>query len=295
MSAQIYIGPAGWQYKDWQGIAYPQPKPKGFKELRYLSDFFNSVEVNGSFYKIPSVESVREWIDLVRHKDDFKFCVKLFHGFTHRDYLYTKEEVLAFSKSLDVLQRDERLAAVLVQFPWKFKNTPESLQRVLHLARDFKDFPCAVEFRHASWMTDDVFKQLQDAQMSFVNIDEPQHHHSMPPSDLVTSPIGYIRFHGRNAENWFKEDVGQNQRYNYLYNDTEIYSWLDSIKRIRNRTEMLIIIFNNHFKGQALVNGIQLSAILDDKKPVAPETLLQHYPQLQSIVSPKDDEQLLLF
>ena len=295
MSAQVYIGPAGWQYKDWQGIAYPQPKPKGFKELRYLSDFVNVVEVNSSFYKIPSPNSVQEWLGLVRYKSNFKFSIKLFQGFTHRHFDYTRDEVLAFSKSIEALQRDNRLAALLIQFPWKFKNTPEALERVLKISRDFSMFPCAVEFRHASWMTDDIYKQFQDSHISFVNIDEPAHNQSLPQSDIVTSPIGYIRFHGRNSENWFKDNVGQDQRYNYLYNDSEMYSWLDSIKRIRDRTEMLIIIFNNHFKGQALVNGIQLGAVLEEKKPVAPVTLLRHYPQLQSITDTKDDEQLFLF
>ena len=295
MSARVYIGPAGWQYRDWQGIAYPQPKPKGFNELRYLSDYVDIVEVNSSFYKIPSPAAVLEWCKQVRHKPNFKFCIKLFQGFTHRDYGFTTEEMRAFSKSLDILQQQNRLAALLIQFSWKFKNTSDTLPRVLKLARDFENFPCAVEFRHASWMADGVYKSFQDANISFVNIDQPEHHHALPPTDVVTAPVGYIRFHGRNSDNWFKENIGQDQRYNYLYSDSEMTSWLDRIQKIRQRTEALIIIFNNHFKGQALVNCIQLSAFINDQNPFAPENLVRHYPQLDSIVIRKDDEQLSLF
>lgn len=294
-SAHINIGPAGWNYKDWRSIVYPHQRAKGFQELHYLADFFNLVEINSTFYKIPALESVQSWIAQVQNKKGFQFSVKLYQQFTHSDYPPEKEQVSAFCQILELFQREARLATLLVQFPWKFKKTAGNRTTLFKLMEKFKDFPCAVEFRHDSWMSDETFHTLQDRQIAFVNIDEPKHEHSLPQSTIVTSNIAYLRLHGRNSDMWFENSSTVAQRYNYLYNDAEMDSILNTIKKIREKSGNLFVIFNNHYRGQAIVNAFQLMAKLNSQPPDVPATLLQYYPQLETICRIKDDEQLSLF
>lgn len=291
----IYIGPAGWNYPDWRGIVYPSARPKGFRELRYLADFFNLVEINSPFYKIPSIASVETWLEQVQHQRFFQFSIKLFQQFTHSEVPPDNGQNDAFIKILELLRRENRLAALLLQFPWRFKKTPANASYLFKLAKLFQDFPCAVEFRHDSWMSDDIFARLRERQIAFVNIDEPQHECSLPLSSIVTAKDAYLRLHGRNAEMWFSENSTPAQRYNYLYDNAEMDSIIQTIQEIRDKTGNLYIIFNNHFRGQAIVNAFQLIAKLYRQPPLIPVTLLDHYPHLRAIGRIKGDEQLSLF
>ncbi|MBN1559753.1 DUF72 domain-containing protein [candidate division KSB1 bacterium] len=290
----VYIGPAGWNYQDWRGIVYPPRRPRGFQELRYLTDFFNLVEINSSFYKIPALDSVANWLEHIRDKKNFQFSLKLFQQFTHGDYPPQKEQISHFQAILERLHQEARLAALLIQFPWRFKNTAENQAALFKLLNIFADFPRAVEFRHDSWMTEETLDRLRRSDVAFVNIDEPPHQHSLPSSSIVTANFAYLRLHGRNAAMWFNEESTAAQRYNYLYNETEMMSILDNIKKIREKTIPLLIIFNNHYRGQAVVNALQMMAHLGDR-PLIPATLIDHYPQLASIGRSKTDEQLSLF
>lgn len=291
----VLIGPAGWNYKDWRGIVYPQRLPKGFQELRYLADFINLIEINSTFYKIPTLESVKAWLDQVRGQANFKFSIKLFQHFTHADYPPAREHTDSFRRILDLVQQENRLAALLIQFPWRFKNNPENMDHIFNLAKMFKDFPTAVEFRHDSWMTKDVFKHLQENHLAFVNIDEPGHDHSLPLSSFVTADFAYLRLHGRNADMWFNEKSDAAQRYNYLYNESEMNSIISSINDIRDKTGNLYIIFNNHFRGKAIINAFQMMAKIYSQPPRLPAILVEHAPELRRIGEIKDNEQLSLF
>ncbi|MBN1465781.1 DUF72 domain-containing protein [candidate division KSB1 bacterium] len=290
----LLIGPAGWNYKDWRGIVYPQHRPRGFQELHYLADFFNLVEINSTFYKIPALDSVANWLEQIRDKKNFRFSLKLFQQFTHADYPPQREQINDFCAILERLQRESRLAALLIQFPWRFKQTAENRAALFKLLNIFADFPRAIEFRHDSWMTEDTFDRLRQADVGFVNIDEPPHNHALPPSSIVTTNFAYLRLHGRNAAMWFNDSSTVAQRYDYLYNAAEMESIYENIKAIRNKTAALFIIFNNHYRGQAVVNALQLMAHLGDQ-PLIPVTLIDHYPQLACIGRSKADEQLSLF
>ncbi|MBN1479278.1 DUF72 domain-containing protein [candidate division KSB1 bacterium] len=294
-NSPVYIGPAGWNYKDWRGIVYPSSRPKGFRELRYLADFFNLVEINSTFYKIPSLESVEAWLEQVQHQRHFQFSIKLFQQFTHSDIPPENEQIDAFTKIIGLLRRENRLAALLMQFPWRFKKTPANISYLFKLAKLFQDFPCAIEFRHDSWMSDAILARLRERQIAFVNIDEPQHERSLPLSSVVTAEYAYLRLHGRNAEMWFNENSNIAQRYNYLYDSAEMDSIIQTIQEIRDKTGTLYIIFNNHFRGQAIVNAFQLIAKLYRQPPLIPVTLLDHYPHLRAIGRIKGDQQLSLF
>ncbi|MDZ7315475.1 MAG: DUF72 domain-containing protein [candidate division KSB1 bacterium] len=279
----VLIGPAGWSYADWKGVFYPPNPPRNFSQLEYLSRFFPVVEVNMTFYRIPPVSMVQKWLQTVEHRD-FKFCVKAWQGFTHQS-AETSAETVQFMRCLEPMAERERLAAVLLQFPWSFKYSPESLARLEQLLAIFRPYPCAVEFRHGSWQTPQVYDLLRQNRVAFVNIDQPVIGESIVPSDEVTAPFAYVRLHGRNRANWFRQDAGRDDRYNYLYSEDELKEWEE---RIRNMAEKAptIVIFNNHFRGQATLNAFQLMHDLFKMPPIVPATLKASFPKELAFARP---------
>src|SRR3954452_17351648 len=122
--ALIRIGPAGWSYKDWAGIVYTNPRPRGFSPVEYLSGMFDTIEINTSFYAPPRPEVTRRWPDQVKKNPKFRFTAKLWRGFTHERNATAEDEKLS-KAGMDPLINAERLGAVLMQFPMSFQNTPE--------------------------------------------------------------------------------------------------------------------------------------------------------------------------
>lgn len=275
---QVFVGPAGWNYPDWKGIVYPAELSRKFSELEYMSRYFPVVEVNTTFYSIPSALTVEAWLKAVSARLQLRFCVKLWQGFTHREAPATTAEAIAFKACLQPMIEQNRLAALLVQFPWSFKRTQASIDRLRRILDTMSEFPCAVEFRHAGWQTAECYDLLSSRSVAFVNIDQPVISESVIPSAHVTGPFGYVRLHGRNTDNWFREGAGRNARYDYLYTPQEIQSWSQTIKSM-SQTAPTIVIFNNHFRGQAVVNAFQAQFALSGGETVVPPSLLAHYPQ----------------
>src|SRR5688572_18115921 len=114
----VRFGPAGWDYKDWAGVVFPSPKPRGFDPLAYLARYFDTVEINSTFYRPAAPKVGQSWAERVEDNRRFRFTVKLWQRFTHeRAESWTSQEVKDARGVLDVLQKAERLGAVLVQFP----------------------------------------------------------------------------------------------------------------------------------------------------------------------------------
>jgi len=291
--SEIYIGPAGWSYPDWHGVVYPAERPKGFSELNFLSNYFNTVEINSSFYRIPSVKNVNNWVNQIKHHPSFMFCVKLWQNFTHTEMNPASQQTSEFRNALEPMLKENRLGALLIQFPWRFKLNDENLAQLNTILSEFHEFPCAVEFRHNSWIQDKVFDTLAEHRCAFVNIDQPVIGDSIPPTAKETSSIGYVRFHGRNYANWFKEGSGRDARYDYLYQKDEIDSWMENIRKIAEQTLGTFIIFNNHFRGQAVVNALQLDHMLTGKKVPAPSHLVNVYHSLDGVAVADDAGQTL--
>jgi uncharacterized protein YecE (DUF72 family) len=134
VAVMIRIGPAGWSYKDWDGIVYPPNPPKGFHPASYLAQFFDTIEINSSFYRPPAASSVRGWVQRVSANPRFKFTAKLFRAFTHERNA-NQEDESAVKEGLDVFAGADRLGALLLQFPWSCKFTPENREYIadLHL------------------------------------------------------------------------------------------------------------------------------------------------------------------
>src|SRR4030042_354004 len=152
----IRIGTAGWSYKDWYGVFYPEGGGKSFKELDFLAQFFDTVEINSSFYRPPNKHMGWAWVKKVSHNPNFKFTMKLWQIFTHDRKEFTTGEVRQFTEGADPLLESGLLGAVLCQFPWSFKKDKESFSWLQKIFTAFPSYPLVVELRHGSWESSDV-------------------------------------------------------------------------------------------------------------------------------------------
>lgn len=279
----VRVGPAGWSYPDWEGTVYPQPKPRGFDPLVYLAEFFDAIEINSSFYRPPSAKSAQSWVRRVQHKPRFKFTAKVWNRLSHVEETFSQAEVSEFLKGIEPMAAAGRLGALLLQFPWSFKNGDPQHRRLADLAAAFSDYPLVVEVRHASWADTQFYDFLRQQRLGFCNIDQPVIGQSLKPSAIVTSRVGYFRLHGRNYKNWFRDDAGRDNRYDYLYTARELDSLTELIREIEQASEESYVITNNHFRGKAVCNGLEIEHRLTGKKPKIPPPLVVDYPQLADL------------
>ncbi|MFH1999897.1 MAG: DUF72 domain-containing protein [Planctomycetota bacterium] len=282
--AEVVVGTAGWDYPDWKGVFYPQPMRKGEHPLSYLSSFFDAVEINSTYYHPPRADFAARWIRYVEGNRNFMFTAKLWQRFTHqRKSRPTEEEVDLFKSGIAPLVETNRFGGLLVQFPWSFKNKQENLDWLCMVLDMFTEFPISLEVRHASWNVPEIYELLHRKKVGICNIDQPLFNHSIAPDSMVTSRLGYIRLHGQNYKDWFREDANRDERYNYLYQEEELTPWVEKIQRMRETTKRIFVITNNHYRGQAAVNGLQLLHKLSGQRVKVPDPLLNAYPQLARI------------
>ena len=275
----IRIGPAGWSYADWKNLVYPANHGSSFDPLGYLASFFDTIEINSTFYRTATTAAALSWARRVEHNPNFKFTVKLHRDFTHAR-LTAETEIAAVRAVLDALAEAERLGALLLQFPWSFRNNAANRPYLANLLGCFESYPLAVELRHASWARPAVYQSLGRRTVALCNIDQPVFFNSVEPSDVTTSTLGYVRLHGRNYENWFKENVGVLERYDYLYSTEELREWVDNIRRISGTTRETYVIANNHARGKAIVNALEIKAEITGERVSVPDQLLAEYPRL---------------
>ncbi|MGZ6126184.1 MAG: DUF72 domain-containing protein [Myxococcales bacterium] len=280
-SGMIRFGPAGWDYPDWAGKVYPARRPKGFDPLRYLAGYFGAIEINSTFYRPASPKVARSWVERVADRPGFRFTAKLYKRFTHeRASAWSREEVDEVRSGLDPLAEAGKLGALLLQFPWSFRNTEENREWLRDLAKAFREYPRVVEVRHISWNEPDFYAELVAGQMGIVNLDQPMFRNSLPPSARATSSVGYIRVHGRNYKDWFRKTAGRDERYDYLYSATELKPWAERAKALSEEPSVtdVYVVNNNHFAGQAVTNALMLQAQVTGERVKVPPTLLEAYP-----------------
>ena len=259
----IRIGPAGWSYKDWEGTVYPPGFPKG-SQLAILARHMDTVEVNTSFYRVPSPALAEGWLRKVEGNPDFRFTLKAWQGWTHGS-MPGGPEAERFREVLDLLAGAGRLGLVLFQFPWSFKDSPAARERLKELGALFPDHPRGVEVRHGSFGTPDFFAFLSAEGLAFANIDQPVIGASLAPTGCFTASPAYVRFHGRNYAKWFARGEAW-ERYDYLYTGAELEPWAATVKSLAPRGDIFVIL-NNHYRGQALQNARDLGRILGLSKP----------------------------
>lgn len=278
--ATVRVGVAGWDYRDWKGIVYPDPRPRGFDPLRYLSGYLDLIEINSTFYGPARTAVARKWVKRVEDAGSFKFTAKLWRRFTHeRKEPWTRGDVRDVRRGFDVLHGSGRLDAMLVQFPWSFRNDEAGREWLDDLTAEFGDYPLVLEVRHESWNTPGFLAWLVERGVGFVNLDQPLFSRSIKPSAHVTSVVGYVRVHGRNYSDWFRKDAGRDARYDYLYDPAELRPWVKRTKQVADHaaSEAVDVVFNNHYRGRAVVNAVQFRKLLDGRRVEAPPPLLETY------------------
>jgi uncharacterized protein YecE (DUF72 family) len=278
-ASRVHVGTAGWSYKDWEGLLYPKPHPRGFDPLEYLARYVDVIEINSTFYRPVEPNVAKGWVARVSDSPHFAFTAKLWKRFTHeRASAFTRQEVTTVRRGLRPMRDAGKLGALLLQFPWSFRRNDENRQWLDDVTRVFKEFPLVVEVRHISWTVPEFYAELKERGIGFVNIDQPLFHNSVKPSATATAPVGYVRIHGRNYHEWFRKDAGVEARYDYLYSPAELEPWVErSVQVAEAGAEEVYAIANNHYRGQAAVNAIQMLSMVRDEPVPAPETLYEAY------------------
>ncbi|MDQ2774554.1 MAG: DUF72 domain-containing protein [Acidobacteriota bacterium] len=280
----IRIGPAGWAYKDWSGIVYPAPKPRGFDPLRYWANYFNTVEINTSFYGPITAKTAAGWVEKIAHHPHFRFTAKLWQGFTHERNAGNEDERLV-KDGLAPLLEAGRLGAVLMQFPWSYRNTDENRASLTRLRERFPEYPLILEVRHASWNEPGILDLLEQLEIGMCNIDQPLFKRSIKPAAVITGTTGYVRLHGVITSTGSRKRPLPHERYDYLYPVNELDPWIDRIKAVAQGSTDTYAISNNHYLGKAAVNALEISSILKGQSVPAPPELVTHYPVLKEFTT----------
>ncbi len=262
----IGFGPAGWSYADWGGTVYPEPPPPRFNPLAFLAARFDFVEVNTSFYRVPGLKLTQGWVDKTAAFPAFHFWIKLHQSFTHERKL-DRPLIDGFRECLRPLEEAGKLSGLLAQFPYSFKRDEASLAYLEELAGHFGVWRLAVEFRHQSWLEDGVLALFRQRGLIWANIDQPQISQSLPLTALSTiGDAAYLRLHGRNYRNWFSGQ-GRDARYDYSYSAVELGRLAAVVARLREQAKKVFVSGNNHYKGAAVKNLLQLKEILLRRSP----------------------------
>lgn len=301
----VRIGTCSWADEALSKHWYPKGTPAG-ERLAYYAQHFDTVEVDSTYYRLPSEEMVRKWAE--RTPDDFVMHVKAFGLMTRhpvklealppdlRDEAPTDErgrverpsrefrgEVFRrFLEALEPLRAAGKLGGILFQFPSYVVYKDRSLD-YLHWAREqLGDDEMLVEFRHVSWLDDenrdDTLRFLEELGAGHVIVDAPRIEGAknlVPTVAALTSPTAYVRFHGRNAETWNKRGGSAAERFDYLYSDDELRGWVGPLRELAEEAKNAYAFFNNNATSpdghggrmaQAAANAKALQQLLQAEK-----------------------------
>jgi uncharacterized protein YecE (DUF72 family) len=323
MDGEIRIGTSGWSYPSgrgtWNGVFYPPAaarRGRGFDELGYYADHFNTVEVNSTFYRLPGVATTRSWA--ARTPAGFEFSVKLHQAFTHPGMVVgtsaegstpariprgdagvpvvTAQDVDQFRESIDPLAQAGKLGAILAQFPPSFKQAPRTVEYLGWLLEALADYSLAVELRDRSW-SDALLTTLAllgEHGAAWVQIDEPKFRFSVRQNGLPNvAEFYYMRLHGRNARQWWKHDRSED-RYDYLYSPEELKPFSETVTAVRTLVRKSYLYLNNHFAAKAVADATEMKHQIGE--PVTGEyrpEMLEAYPFLKNIPGCRPERALL--
>jgi len=284
MVENVHVGPAGWSYPDWNGAVYPSRKTRGFDPLAYLTSYFNLIEINSTFYRQPAPDTCRRWAERVEHNADFRFSVKAHKNFTHSGEPVNGAVIDSFKRALDPLLERNRLQAVLLQFPWSFKDAARNRRRLEALKTALAPLPLCIEVRHGSWAREPGRSFLKESGLTVCCVDQPAVGDSLTPRTRFDGEAGaYFRLHGRNRAEWFKPNTNRDLRYNYLYSRGELSPFVRPIRDAAETARRVTVVMNNHFRGQAVANALEIKSMLLGRKVPVPAPLIRIYPRLADI------------
>ncbi|MDP2952700.1 MAG: DUF72 domain-containing protein [Chloroflexota bacterium] len=296
--AKILIGTCSWTDPTLinSGRFYPPSVQSVEARLQFYAQNFPIVEVDSSYYALPSENNAKLWAE--RTPSDFTFDIKAFSLFTQhpaqarslpkdiveglspearqKSNIYyrdvssdTLEEIWKrFAEALLPLDSAGKLGVVLFQFPQWFFPSRANKDYILSAKEKLPQYRLAIEFRSASWLNERnieyTFAFLKDNDLAFVCVDEPQgFKSSVPPVAEATSSLALVRFHGRNRETWEKKGISAAERFDYLYSEEELAEWVPKIKGLAAQTEEVHVLMNNCYQDKAVVNGRQIRLMLE--------------------------------
>jgi uncharacterized protein YecE (DUF72 family) len=263
---EIYLGTGGYSNQDWVGLLYPLEVKKD-DWLSIYARNFNAVELNSSFYNIPGRKAFAGM--LKRSEGKVRWAIKIHQSMTHQRNA-SDEDYLRLFESVAPLREAGVLGPFLAQFPQHFHRTPENRRYLAALAQRFADKTLApsglaVEFRHASWDSDEVREAFRRAGLIWVSTDYPPLP-GLPKNELhITCETAYIRLSGRNKATWY-EGKNQAERHDYRYSEGELRFWVRSLLTALELETLSQVwfIFNNTTKGHALINLEMLKRLLEE-------------------------------
>ena len=301
----IRIGTSGWNYPSgrgtWNGLFYPSRRRRGFDELAYYAERFDTVEINSTFYRIPEAPLSQAWV--TRTPPGFLFAVKLYQKFTHPDMYLSRDGVSdwdlsrddfdLFRAGIDPIATAGRLAAVLVQFPESFHADDDARGYLDWLLAALADYPLAVELRHRSWDAEGTADLLGGYGATRVLADEPfkplkkdvgsvfrDFRKTLPTS----FSLSYLRLHGRNRAAWWQHEAAED-RYDYLYSPDELEPVAAIARDAAASGRRVLMYMNNHFSAKSVANAVILKRKLGE--PIRgdyPPALVDRYPELEGVV-----------
>jgi len=191
------------------------------------------------------------------------FSIKAHQSLTHKiDLLHWKECAKEYREGIVPLIKSNRLAAILFEFPYSFHYIPDNRTYLDELIKDFNNLPVVIEFRNKEWFSERVYEGLAKRNIALCLMDMPNCYAPQMPDEII-SDIMYIRFHGRNENNWYS---GTNvSRYDYLYNEPELKEWVLRVNKQKEKTKKIRIYFNNHAKGNAVKNANMLKEMFSSE------------------------------
>ena len=257
--AEILIGTCGYSYNEWIGPFYP-PKTKQEEFLGFYAANFSTVELNFSYYTMPTAEQLRRMAETENAKN-LTYSIKAPQTLTHKvDASKWREQAKTYLTAIEPLRETGKLEAVLFQFPYSFHYEADSRRHLANLLTEFDGIPSAVEFRNNEWTSNRVIDELRKRSVSYVSTDLPDLKGLPHVLDVSTSRLRYFRLHGRNVNQWWGSD--SRSRYDYMYNDDELRGTVERIKRIIVKADKILVYFNNHARGQAVKNAKSLKELL---------------------------------
>ncbi len=252
-NTKYIVGTSGYSFADWVGRFYPPETKSRDMFAHYVRDF-ETVELNFTFYRIPSVTTLAA-LDR-KSPAGFSFWVKGNQQITHeRDRSVVRE----FLDNLAPLSESGKLAGVLLQFPQSFHRTVENRSFLGEVVEDFASVPLAVEFRHFSWDSESTLAGLRDRNVALVVPDAPEIRGLFRPAPAVTSSIGYLRLHSRNTDKWY---AGPTERYDYDYSDRELSDVLKQWSPLTEQVDKVFAFFNNCHHAQAAQNALSFQKLI---------------------------------
>ena len=292
----IRVGPAGWSYPDWENRVYPAVRPAGFHALSFLARYFDTIEVNSSFYAMPRSEHAERWVRLVADHPAFRFLVKLNRDLTHdtsgADPERWPDLAAEFLHGIEPLGKAKKLGAVLAQFPFSFRFGPEEVRRLGRLRALLSEPPLVLEVRHASWFAPPALDAVRGLGFSLAYVDLPPSWDHPPDWHAPTGSIGYLRLHGRNSTQWFRRGAERDDKYDYLYGESEIESLTRKAQRIASVHDETSVVTNNHFEGKAVANAFEILSALSGRPVTAPGEIVASFPHLLDRVRVEGQQQL---